>query len=221
MKLKFNFTSIFFLAVTCLSGQVQFPGQGYFPGTLTFTDGHTKNCLVIAPRNPGQSVIYTKSADKAPKEKVKSSLLSSVAIEAKKGNIQVFERLPIARKEGARNQAPRWLYVEIKGYATLYLLPDKFIIDRHGNAYSLNHFTDGDAAIQTYLIRKKNQHVAYYFAKTTNAKNAIGLNAILKKTASWYLKEDKELVKRINEKDLTHYDIEMIITLYNEFMSKK
>lgn len=70
-------------------------------------------------------------------------------------------------------------------------------------------------------MRKKNSNIAYFFAYTSPSRSVFNLNHILKKTASWYLSEDKDLVDKIMNKQLTHKNLEEIITMYNDFMEKQ
>jgi len=44
------------------------------------------------------------------------------------------------------------------------------------------------------------------------------LNSILKDNAAIYLSEDTDLLKRIENKELTHKDLEEIIRIYNDYM---
>jgi hypothetical protein len=98
----------------------------------------------------------------------------------------------------------------------LYLLASAFIITKEGNAYAVI-----DGTIYYYLIRKKNEKVAYYFGVTGTSHAPVNSNYILKRSASMYLSEDKDLVDKINKKVLTHKNIEEIINIYNDFMSKR
>ena len=49
----------------------------------------------------------------------------------------------------------------------------------------------------------------------------MNLNSFLKKSAKLYLNDDPALVKKIENKDLTHWDLEEIIRIYNDFKNEK
>ena len=220
MKLKFSLSLVFLLATWILSAQTFLLPTGFFPGTLHYKNGQVKNALVAAPKHSKQKAIVIKSGVKAKREKIPSTFLDSISITTQKGNAYYFEHLAWATKKGAKIRKDRWLFPVVKGYTTLYLLTDAFFITNEGNAYIV---TSGPANGQVffYLIRKKNEKIALYFGATSSSKGVMRLNIILKKSASLYLSEDKDLVDKIKKKILTHRDMEEIITIYNDYMSQK
>lgn len=207
---------MFFLFITgVLSAQQFLPREGFFPGTLHYKNGQVKEALVAAPKTCNQKVIFIKADLKAKSEKVQSCLLDSISIKTNNGNTYDFDHLDWTYKKEGKPRKARWFFATIKGYTTLYLLSSAFVITREGNAYAVINGT-----IYYYLIRKKNEKVAYYFGVTATSHAPVNSNYILKKSASLYLSEDKDLVDKINKKVLTHKNIPEIINIYNDFMSK-
>ena len=202
------------MTVSCLSGQT------FYKGSITFANGDVKNGFVAPPKDANQKNILFRSTEKAKNEKIQNGTLTAISIESENGKTLDFEYLPTAQGPG-KSTKNYWLFTEVKGFATLYLM-SVYRIDRHGNAYSVYYAQNShDQAMFPYYIKKKNEKVAYFFAYTSISHTVIGLNAFLKKSASLYLNDDPGLVKRINDKDLTHRNLAEIINIYNDFMDKK
>lgn len=216
MKIKLTLSLLVFLTGNLLSGQTFLPGEGFFPGKLIYSNGIVKTGFIAAPKKARQGFIYFKSDKDGSKEKIKSDYVDSISMQTDEGKTFLFERLPWDTKPGAKIRNKMWFFVNVKGYANLYIYSDIYLITQKGNAYVVSNGT-----VFWYLIRKKNQKIAHYFGATSSSKGVMNLHHILKKSASLYLSEDADLVKKINNRQLTHSDIEEIINIYNEFMSTK
>jgi hypothetical protein len=222
MKLKLTLSLLFLAAAGYLSAQdFMLPREGFFPGTLHYKNGTVRNVFVSAPKKANQGSIIIRADKTSKKEKISSALLDSISITPKKGITHYFEHLPWCYTKGGKPKKAMWFYTTVKGYATLYLWYATFIIDRNGNATNVMYTSSGSATINTYMLRKKNEKTAFLFARVPSGGIAIGFNAALKKAAANYLSEDKDLIDKINKKQLTYDDVEEIIAIYNNFMSKK
>jgi hypothetical protein len=223
MKLKLTLLLLFLAIAGSLSAQADFmlPREGFFPGTLHYKGGKVRDVFVSAPKKANQGSIIIRATKTAKKEKVPSAMLDSISINPRKGVTHYFEHLPWCYKKGGKPKKAMWLYVTVKGYATLYLWYTTFILDRNGYATSVQYTTQGSGTVDTYMLRKKNEKTAFYFAHIPCGGIAIGFNAALKRAASQYLYEDKDLVDKINKKLLKTEDLEEIITIYNDYMSKE
>jgi hypothetical protein len=212
MKLKLKLSLFLLLAVTYLSGQT------FYKGTLTFVNGEVKNGFVAPPKDANQKNILFKSNEGGKKEKIPNESLSLLSMESENGKTLDFEYCPTAQAKG-KSTKKYWLFVTVKGYATLYLM-STYRIDRNGNAYTVYYAQNShDQSMFPYYLRKKGENVAFFFAYTSPSHMIANLNTFLKKSASLYLTEDPELVKRIERKELTHRNLEEIINIYNDFMS--
>ena len=221
MKFKLTFSIVLFLIVTCLSGQTILPKEGYFPGTMTYENGIVRTGYVAAPTFWNQSHVWFESDKNGKEEKIKCKDVKSITLQTPNGKTYHFDNIPVCMKEGRKNLRKRWLVLMLQGYATLYLQSDAFVIDKKGNAFSVTYSSNYYPATQTYYIRKKNSNTTYFFAQTSPNHNVGNLNHVLKRTSSWYLSEDKDLVDKIMTKKLTHRDVEEIITIYNDYMEKQ
>jgi len=222
MKLKLSLSLSFLMIVGYISAQdFMLPREGFFPGTLHYKNGKVRTVLVSAPKHTKQGTIIIRETPTADKEKVPSASLDSISITPKKGITYCFEHLPWYYKKDGNPKKAMWLYVTLKGYATLYLWYETFIIDRHGNATTVKYTTQGYSTTNTYMLRKKNEKTAVYFISVPSSGIAIGFNAAFKKVANQYLSEDKDLLDKIDKKQLTYDDPEEVIAIYNNFMSKK
>jgi len=222
MKLKLSLSIVFFISFAYLSAQdFMLPREGFFPGTLHYKNGKVREVFVSAPKHTKQGTIVIRATKTAKKEKVPSASLDSISITPRKGITHYFEHLPWYYKKGGNPKNAMWFYVTVKGYATLYLWYETFIIDRDGNATDVSYTTQGSCTVHTYMLRKKNEKSAVYFAHVPSHTLAIGFNAALKKAAALYLSEDKDLVDKINKKLLKTEDLEEIINIYNDFMSQR
>lgn len=222
MKLKLTLSLLLLATAGYLSAQdFMLPREGFFPGTLHYKNGTVRNVFVSAPKKANQGSIIIRADKTSKKEKISSASLDSISISPKKGITYCFEHLPWHYKKDGNPKKAMWLYVTIKGYATLYLWYETFIIDRHGNATTVKYTTQGYSTTNTYMLRKKNENTAVYFINVPSSGIAIGFNAAFKKVANQYLSEDTDLLDKINKKQLTYDDVEEIITIYNNFMSQK
>jgi len=219
MKLTLTLSILFVILQTSLSAQgynFYAPGRQAFPGTITYVNGKVKTGLIIAPKHLKQSKIFYRTAKKAKKEKIPSNLIASISLQTETGKDAEFEFLPSVMKKGKTPGSNIWLEVIVKGYATLYLISDKYLLSEDGHVYNFDNASSGPS--WRYYLRKKGEKVATFFAYTSPSKMVPRLNSILKDNAAIYLSEDTDLLKRIENKELTHKDLEEIIRIYNDYM---
>lgn len=221
MTLKIKLSLVLLLAVTYLFGQTILPKEGFFQGTVTFTNGKIKTGYFAAPKHPKDNSVLFKADAKAKTEKIPSATVDSLKMVTDDGSVFYFENMPYAYKPGSKIKDKIWFFVAVKGYATLYLFTDIYLITRKGNAYVVNRGNGNMGSMYFYYLRKKNQKVAYQFAETSESWGVMRLNAILKQAAAEYLSEDADLIDKINKKELTHRNLEEIIHIYNEYMDKR
>ena len=235
MNYKNSIAALLFFSAISLSAQQILPREGFFPGTMTFTDGHVQECIISAPKHPGQGTIYYMVSENGKKQKMSSKLLVSITINTPQGHTYYFDRESTAMRPTSKHSKPVWLFKIQQGYATLYEYTSAYIIDRKGNAYtvsnsqSFNSFSPGNTvhinepAMIYYYIKKKNQPGAYYMGMSNVSRNSLtvgGLSA-LKKLANWYLSEDQDLIKEINAGNFKWNDIKEVVQEYNDFMNKR
>lgn len=219
--LKCKLTLVLLLAVTYLSAQTFLPREGFFPGTLFFTNGKTKTGYVAAPKHPNDKNVLLKTNEKAKAEKVPGANLDSLTMTTDDGKVITFENLPWTHSKNGKVKDKEWFFLVVKGYASLYLFTDVYLVTKTGNAYAVNRGNGNMGAVFSYYIRKKGDKVSHHFAESSEQFGVVGLGTILKKAAADYLSEDADLVDKINKKQLTHKDMEEIIHIYNDFMAKK
>ena len=215
MHLKFNLLLVFTLLGAAVSA------QSFFPGSLTFTNGTIRKCLISPPADYAKKEIICKQKVNSPKEEIPNDSLSLLSITLANGEIIDFECIPIAFNENKKPSKKNWLLVLETGYATLYMRSVYEISDKHGASVVSKYTIERSAPSFAYYIKKKDKKVAVYFAETSSTVTYVGLNSVLKKSAETYLNEDPELVTQIHDKKYTHRDVFQIIRIYNEFMLKK
>ncbi len=220
MKLKLNLSLLFLLAAGYLSAQTILPNNGFFPGTLHYKNGQVKNALVAAPKKPKQKMIFIRATIKAKSEKIPSESLDSISLTTAKGSTYCFENLSWSMKEGGKIRKPQWFFTVVRGYASLYMLSDAYVITAKGNAvavtYSVGHF----GSEIYYMIKKRNEKIAYYFGYTSTF-GAARCSQWLLRSATHYLSEDKDLVDKIKKYQFSDRDAEEIVNIYNDFMSQR
>jgi hypothetical protein len=221
MKLKLSLFLLFLFAAGYLSAQTILPKQGFFQGTLHYKNGQVKTAFVAAPKKPKQNGIFIRDTNTAKSEKIPSELLDSISLTTPKGNTYCFENLSWSMKKGGKIQKPQWFYTVVKGYASLYMLPDSYVITAKGNAvavtYSVGHF----GSEIYYMIKKANDKLAYYFAYTSTF-GRDRISPVLVQSATHYLSEDQDLVEKITKKyQLSDRDAEEIINIYNDYMNQR
>jgi len=216
MKLKLTLSLLLLLAGAYLSAQTFLPREGFLPGKLIYTNGEVKTGFIAAPKKSNQSFIYYKSDKDAKKVKIKSILLDSISMKTDEKNTSCFERLGWTLTPKGKIRKQRWFYVTVKGYANLYILADKFIIDKKGRVI----FVTNSQAFY-YLLRKRNEKVAHYFLYVSTAKMNITVGSMLKQNAPKYFSEDADLMQKINTKKLKAKNVEEVVNIYNDYMDKK
>jgi len=137
------------------------------------------------------------------------------------GKVITFENLAWNHSKTGNVKDKEWFLKVVKGYTSLYLFTDMYLVTKTGNAYAVNRSNENTGSVFSYYIRKKGDKVAHHFAESSDQFAVVGLGSILKKAAADYLSEDADLVDKINKKQLTHKDMEEIIHIYNDFMAKK
>jgi hypothetical protein len=220
MNLKLSLSLLFLLTASYMSAQTFLPANGFFPGTLHYRNGQVKDALISAPKKPKQKMILIRATLKAKSEKIPSESLDSISLNTAKGSTFSFENLSWSLKKGGKIRKPQWFYTMVKGHASLYMLSDAYIITAKGNAvavtYSVGHF----GSEIYYMIKKRNDKVAYYFGYTSTFGRP-QCSQILLRSATLYLSEDKDLVDKILKCKFSDGDAEEIINLYNDYMSQR
>lgn len=212
-SLKFYFIFIFLSIVNVVFGSI------FQQGKVIYLKGDVKEGFFEIPNNPDEKIIKFKTGiGSAQIETIQSSDLKYISVQSEDGNNYLFERISCAYKLGGKPQKPIWLFVNLRGYATLYVSSPEYVSDENGNVllqYSYN--VRGDIPTYNYFIKKGNEDIAYYFGMT-GASNMLGMNGYLRKVTVPYLVDYPELVARIKNKEFTHKDYKGIVQLYNEYM---
>jgi len=213
--------SLTLLLILFFAANVSF-SQTYQKGNLVYEDGTTKEGLVSIPKRVTQNNIYFKPEKNGNEEKIPSDKLKYIHVQSTDGKEYSFERQYYKMSPEKQNKNDGWLFVVVKGYATLYLCSDNYQIDKKGNVYVIDNVqSTGELPTYEYYLKKEKGIAAIFFATTSTSSTMFGLNKTLKNNAAKYLAEDKELIKKINNKDYTHKDVEEIISIYNTFMQEK
>ncbi len=220
MKLKLSLSLLFLLSAGYMSAQTFLPANAFFPGTLHYRNGQIKDALISAPKKPKQKMILIRATLKARSEKILSESLDSISLTTSRGTTFSFENLSWSLKKGGKIRKPQWFYTMVKGHASLYMLSDAYVITAKGNAvavtYSVGHF----GSEIYYMIKKRNDKVAYYFGYTSTFGRP-QCSQILLRSATLYLSEDKDLVDKILKCKFSDGDAEEIINIYNDYMSQR
>lgn len=103
-------------------------GQKFQKGTILFKNGKTLTCLLKPPSSPTDKKIETKLTEDADKISYKSEELKSVSILTGDSSVYEFEWQP-SKKLLSDGLDYGWLYVILKGYATLYGNSDGYKIN--------------------------------------------------------------------------------------------
>jgi hypothetical protein len=221
MKVKLILLVLTLLTSGILSAQPVLIKQGFFPGTLHYKNGQIKTTYVSAPKKPGQSAIYTWDMMTSKEEKIPSELLDSISLTTPQGATFCFENLAWSMKEDSKIRKPQWFFTVVRGYASLYVLSDVYIINGKGNAYIVTYSVGHFGSEIYYMIRKQNDKHAYYFGYSSTF-GPDRISQLLQRSATHYLSEDKDLVDKITKTyQLSDRDAEEIINSYNAFMSQK
>jgi hypothetical protein len=209
------------LSATILPGQTAFTRSGYFKATLTFTDGSTKTCFVAAPRNSGQSNIYTRASKEGKDQKVSSASLVSIVMQIADSTFYYFDHMGLAMDPGKKVCKPRWLFAEVKGYASLYRLVDGIVVNKYGDAVTNGSTNSSYSSTILYYMAKENENVAYLLGGISPSIMVCNINHSLKKSLITLLHEDTDLVKKIETGEIDRKDLEDIFTIYNDFMKER
>jgi hypothetical protein len=224
--LRFVLLSGFLLASNIVFGQhwdrapiyVDFLGKTYNKAFLNYENGDTKYCYAAIPKTCNQKTIYYKADAGSPVEEIQGQLLKEITILNKDSSVYIFERVNQVLKPGDKPKEKEWLFVEISGYANLYLRIDKYKIDNQGTLILI-----AEGMLATYFVKKKNDQNAILIAYQNPypSSTVVGANKPLKTNGPAFFAEDKELVGQITSGKYTSRDIKEIVNLYNKFMNGK
>jgi hypothetical protein len=214
-----------FLSILLLSSTFVF-AERFHPGSITYANGETKEGQVIIPRKYAEKTIRFRTDGDAPTEKIKSSDLKRVSIVSDDGNKHAFEFLPIVDNPWkGKAKKPGWIQVISEGgYATLYLLSEKYSTDKEGNVSTTTSYVAGRSLPSfNYYIRKGEENKACLLAITSPSPTMLGLTKQFRKLAEIVLPETPELVERIGtgKGEFTHKDVPQFVEMYNAAMKSK
>lgn len=198
---------------------VQFLGKTYNKAYFVYENGKTKYCYAAIPKTCGQNTISYKEDADAPVKEIPSQLLSEITILNPDSTVYIFERVNTLIKSDGKPKEKEWLYVEVKGYASLYLRIDKYKIDPQGTLLLIAQ----DQLVMYYVKKKKDQNAILmaYQNPYPGANTVVGANKPLKTNGPAFFAEHKEVVSKIKDGTYTSKDIQEIVDIYNNFMDEK
>jgi hypothetical protein len=155
--------------------------------------------------------IVFKSSKNGTKEKIKRKVVKSVKVTSKNGKEYIYERLAVAPTlKGNASLGKELMLIEAKNdYVTFYISSGAYKVDEDsGEIVLIYRYVQGSdfPSIGRY-IRKRNREKANMFYITNYAGG-------FKRCARHHLKEDPELLNKIENGELGRKDIPEIISTF-------
>lgn len=188
----------------------------YWQGEILLMDGTVKKGYIMVPNSPREISVAFKSSVTAEKETIKRKSIKSVNVVSENGSRYLYENVPLVNSvKGNTSLGTALLLVVGKNdYVTFYVGSEIYKVNKKNKEIVPwdKYVQSQDFPTFPYYIRKKGKPKANNFAIT--GEGWAGLNARLKKSAKYHLKEDENLTRKILEDELTHTDIPEIIKIY-------
>ncbi len=212
MKLKLNKTSLLILIsiFTISCGSMHINTNPYWQGKIMLKDSTIKKGYIMVPNSSKERLIAFKQTLNGEKENVKRKSIESLIVFQNEKSY-LYENIPasLTVKSHTTFGTKLLLVVAKNDYVTFYIESEVYKMNENtGEITLIDYYSPmGDFASVTYYIRKRgvpNANMLY----TTNYIGGI------KRGANYHLSEDKKLLKRINNGELTRNDIPEIIKTY-------
>lgn len=198
----------------------QLTAQKYHQGIVNFKNKTIKKGFIKLPETSDKEIKF-KSTMEGQVEKINSTDLNSLMFLSSNGEQYIIEYLSIRLDNNQKNEE-QWLFLSQKGYYNLYSSGTGFSIDKNGTLYLTSEYlTNRTLPGLNYFIKKPEDTNVIFFALTSSSLSMLGLNKILKHSCTEYLSDYPELVEKVMKKELTHRNVSQIISLYNQFKTKK
>ena len=189
--------------------------QKFYAGSITKISGEVITGYLSLPKSTTDKSIDFKESEKSKVREIKSDSIRLVSIHTKGGSTSSLERIQVTKKEKG------YAILLIEGFANLYLAGEGVSVNKEGKFSPYSSFVSGrDLPTFSYLALRKNEKVASIIAVTSNAPTVFGLNNTFRVYASKYFSDYPELVKRIDNKEFTHDDVEKVVKIYNKHMAE-
>ncbi len=214
--MKISFFKPLFIAVmatllVCVNVNAQKIDNPYWPGTITLKDGTIKDGWIKIPSFSREKKIEFPVTKKDVIENINREDIATLSITSERGYEYWFENVPVVNTiKGNTSLGTLLLLVAAKNnYVTFYVQSQRYTVDDEtGKILLYYRYRQGyDFPTTTYYIRKKDAEKANLFYVTEHL-------AGIKKGLTYHLTEDPDLIKRVENKELTSDDIEEIITTY-------
>ena len=189
--------------------------QKYFPGSITKINGDTINGYIRIPKYAVDKTVDYRISEKSVERTIKSDSVHLIAIQTKKGAINTLERIPVSKKSKG------FAILLIDGYANLYFAGEGISVNKEGEiAVKTSYYVGRDLPTFNYLALRKDEKVATTLAVWSPSPTVFGLNNTFRVFASKYFADYPELVKRIDNKEFSHDDVEKVVKIYNKHMEE-
>lgn len=209
-----NFKRISFLLAFLLTLNFGF-AEKYYKGSITKINGEILNGYVSIPKNADVKTVDYKDTEKSQEREIKSDSIRLISIHTRAGAISSLERIQVTKKSKG------FVILVIEGYANLYLAGEGISVNKEGAFSPYSSFVSGrDLPTYNYLALRQNEKFATIIAVASTSPTVLGLNNTFRAFASKYFSDYPELVKRIDNKEFTHDDVEKVVNIYNQHMSE-
>lgn len=189
--------------------------QKFYAGSITKINGEILTGYLSLPKSTTDKSIDFKVSEKSKEREIKSDSVRLISIHTKGGVPSSLERIQITKKEKG------YAILLVEGFANLYLAGEGISVNKEGKFSPYSSFVSGrDLPTFSYLALRKNEKVATIIGVTSNSPTVFGLNNTFRVYASKYFSDYPELVKRIDNKEFTHDDIEKVVKIYNKHMEE-
>jgi len=184
-----------------------------FQAKIIYTNGNVKKGFAKFPKKPESKNIEFRATEDGEKQSIKSEELSCVVYYNDKDSL-VFEKIAtVSLWNKKKTDDPLWMSRVIKNYLSLYSYSNEGYSHFVGNSWH-------DWPTNNFYVCKKTDEptgtiIAIYSAGTVNN------NATFKHYASNYFADCAELVKKIENKEITYKKVIDAVNFYNQWKSKK
>jgi hypothetical protein len=183
----------------------------FLKAKVYYSDGMVKSGLAAIPKSSGVKTIKFKQTEKSQSENINSVDLKSIVFYQNSDSMIVERIATFKLNNKTKTNDPIWMVKLISGYASLYVYYNAGFSRFTGSTWKN---MPGD---YQYVCIRNDEKFGSIISMVLDGGIALNNNSAFKRYASEYFKDHKELSVKIEKKEYTFKDIEVVVTQYNQW----
>jgi hypothetical protein len=178
---------------------------------ICYSDGRIVKGYASIPKSSGVKYIDFKPDETAKKQSIQSAELSKIVYYQNADSMIVERIATIKLINKSKTNDPIWMTKLIDGYTSLYVYYNA------GYNYFIGNKWKNMPGDYQYACIRKGEPAASIVSMVMDGGISLNNNGPFKRYASEYFKDYAELSAKIEKKEYTFKDIEMVVSKYNEW----